>query len=216
MRYINKTILFLLLITANASPSQTNREDEPYCDERSTPKVEITDSDATILGLTIGRASLKDVQAKLGSTEERDLSVCYVSPIDGTVLVFYSGVMASGWKNITRFDLWSREAAFPHTSQCTSSNSVSRSLRTQSGIRLGLTKADLEQILGKPTKRGSKSDRYNFLCRRKMTEDEIKGFKTANNWDVRSDPYFDRMSWVEVRYMDSTTSRIEISEIESY
>jgi len=80
---------------------------------------------------------------------------------------------------------------------------------------VGLTKTDLERIVGKPTER-SRSVKYNYLCRKKMTEDEVKGFKTANNWDVRRDPYFDRMSWIEVWYRDSTTSRIEIGEIETY
>ena len=223
MRCANRAILFLLLVVTVVSPAQTRREDEPYCDEKSAKKVGITNADATILGLAIGRASLKDVQAKLGSAnvtrvlreEESDVSICYVSPADGTVLVFYSGVMGGG-KDITWFALWSREAAFPHTSQCTPSKLVSRSLGTQSGLRLGLTKADLERIVGKPTERGPESVKYNYLCRKKMTEDEIKGFKTANNWDVRSDPYSDRMSWIEVWYGDSTTSRIEIGEIESY
>lgn len=213
----------MLLVVTVVSSAQTRREDEPYCDQKSAKKVEITDADATILGLAIGRASLRDVQAKLGSAEvtrvsreeESDVSICYVSPTDGTVLVFYSGVMGGG-EDITWFALWSHEAAFLHTSQCTPSKLVSRSLRTQSGIRLGLTKAALERIVGKATEHGPKSVMYNYLCRKKMTEEEIKGFKTANNWDVRSDPYFDRMSWIQVHYKDSTTSRIEIGEIESY
>jgi hypothetical protein len=55
-------------------------------------------------------------------------------------------------------------------------------------------------MLGKPTSLGRTPTKYEYLCRRKMTEDEIKGFKTANNWDVSKDPYFDRMSWIEVHY----------------
>jgi hypothetical protein len=164
MRHANKTVLFLLLITAVGATGQTNPGDEPFCDSLSAQKVEISDADATILELRIGRASLKDVQAKLGSAnltrvahgEESDVSICYVSAIDGTVLVFYSGAMG-GWKNITWFALWSREAAFPHASQCMSSKAVSRSLHTKSGIRLGLTKADLEQIAGKPTEHSAQS-----------------------------------------------------------
>jgi len=49
-----------------------------------------------------------------------------------------------------------------------------------------------------------------------MTEEEIKGFKTVNHWDVTSDPYFDRMSWIEVRLRKLDASRIEIGQIESY
>ena len=92
---------------------------------------------------------------------------------------------------------------------------VSQGLRTPSGVRLGLTKADLERILGKPKERGTKSLKYSYLCRKKMTEEEMTRFKTMD-WDVRSDPYFDRMSWIEVRYTESTTSRIEVGEITSY
>lgn len=224
MRHVNKTaISLLLLITAMTAPGQTNPEDEPFCDARSGTRVEITDADATILGLTIGRASLKDVQAKLGTAsvrrvshdEESDVSVCYVSPLDGTVLVFYSGAMG-GWKDITWFALWSREATFPHASQCATSKAVSRSLHTQSGIGLGLTNADLEQIVGKPTEHATRSLKYNFLCRRKMTADEINRFKVANDWDVQNNPYFDRTSWIEVRHTGSTATRIEVGSLDSY
>ncbi len=49
-----------------------------------------------------------------------------------------------------------------------------------------------------------------------MTPGEIKGFKDTNNWDVRRDPYFDRMSWIELHYVKSASSRIEVGRIESY
>jgi hypothetical protein len=48
-----------------------------------------------------------------------------------------------------------------------------------------------------------------------MTEEQIKGFK-ANNWDVTKDPYLDRMSWIDVRYVNSIAARLEIGRIESY
>jgi hypothetical protein len=223
MRRLTVSIMFLLLALTGFSPAQTRREDEPFCDDKFAKRVEITDEDAAILGFKIGHATIKDVQARLGSAnvvrvsreEESDVSICYLSPVDGTVLVFYTGVMGGG-KDITWFAVWSREAAYPHVSRCTPSKLVTRSLRTQSGLRLGLTKSEFERIVGKPTQDGPKAAEYNYLCRRKMTEDEIKSFKTGNNWDVSEDPYFDRMSWIEAWYRDSTTSRIEIGEIESY
>jgi hypothetical protein len=89
MRCFNRAILAVLLVANVVCPAQTRREDEPNCDEKSVTKVEITGSDATILGLAIGRASLKNVQAKLGNAnvtrvsqeEESDVSICYVSPV---------------------------------------------------------------------------------------------------------------------------------------
>src|SRR5947209_3193156 len=97
--------LILGMITCSA---QARRGQKPLCDQQRTKKVEITDADATILGFGIGHASLKDVKAKLGSAktervsreEGSDISMCYVSPVDGTLLAFFSGVMG-GWKDIT-------------------------------------------------------------------------------------------------------------------
>ncbi len=222
MRVFKGVCVLLLFITGVASSAQTSRAAEPYCDETSAKRVEITDADTTILGLTIGRTSLKDAQEKLGKAEvtrvsreeESDVSVCYVSPADGTVLVLYSGAMG-GWKDITWFALWSREAAFQHSPQCTPSTLVSRRISTDSGLHLGQPKEQLERIVGKPKSVERAHAKYEYLCRRKMTDDEIKGFK-ANNWDISKDPYLDRMSWIEVRYRDQMASRIEVGEIESY
>src|SRR2546429_7490493 len=163
------TFLILGMITCAA---QTRREQEPLCDQQKTKRVEITDADATILGFAIGNASVKDVQAKLGSAkiervsreEESDTAMCYVSPVDGTVLVFYSGAMG-GWKDITWFAIWSREAPYPNPSQCASSPLISQNLATDSGLRLGLTKNELEGIAGRPTKAGSASAKCDYICR---------------------------------------------------
>lgn len=218
------TVLFLsLFFTSVSGLAQTRREDEPDCGGKGPKKVEIADADATILGFEIGRSSLKDVQAKLGHAtisrvsreEESDISICYVSPADGTVLVFYSGVMGGG-TDITWFAVWSREARFPKASQCSKSNLVSRKITTASGLGLGLTKETWERKLHSLTHSGRTSMKYEYICRSKMTEDEIKRFKTENNWDVTNDPYFDRMSWIEAQFADSRTSRLEVGRIESY
>lgn len=212
--------LMLGIVTCLA---QTRRAEEPICDRQSSKRVDIADGDAMILGFAIGRASLENVQVKLGRTEtyrvsrdeESDVAICYVSPADGTVLALYSGAMG-GWKDITWFALWSREAVFPNKSRCAKSDEISRHLITQSGLGLGLTAAELKRIAGTPTKVSVFSMKYDYVCRQKMTEDEIKGFKMRNNWDVSSDPYFDRMSWIDVHFKNAIASRIEIGRIESY
>jgi hypothetical protein len=224
MRYLKGFIFSLLVIASISAAAQTRHESEPYCDHKSAGKLQIADADAIIIGLGIGQASLQDVQAKLGRAkitrvsrdEESDVSVCYVSPTDGTVLVFYSGAMG-GWTEITRFAVWSRAAAFPHASQCTPSKLVSWNIAAESGLHLGPTRQEIEKIAGKPRTSAPASAKYEYVCRRKMTEAEIKSWKTGpNNWDVTKDPYFDRMSWMDVPYMESAASRIEIGKIESY
>jgi len=212
-----------LLALAIVSSAQNNGQREPLCSEDSKSRVEVADANMSILGLAIGHASLKDVQARLGNArtvpvskeEESDVALCYVSPTDGTVLIFYSGSMA-GWVDVTGFALWAREAQYPRASDCLSSKLVSRSLATTGGVRLGLTKEELQRLLGQPTGFGKASIKYQYVCRRKMTDDEIKRFKTVNNWDVASDPYFDVSSTVDVRLIDSQVSRLQISKIESY
>lgn len=223
MSGLRKGAVAAVLLVVGFCSAQTRREDEPFCERSNKSKVEIADADATILGFKIGTSTLKEVQAKLGQAkptpvsreEESDVSICYISPVDGTVLVFYTGVMG-GDEDVTRFALWSRQAAFPRSSQCTSSNVISHSLSTKSGIRLGLTKEDFETIAGKPISPTSNPVKYEYLCRSKMTEDEIKGFKSANNWDVSADSYFDRTSWIKAWYGKATISRVEVGEIESY
>jgi hypothetical protein len=217
-----QVMAYFLLFGVITCSAQTSHENEQICDQQRAKKVDIADADATILGFAIG-ASLKDVQAKLGSAkvervsgdEESDVAICYVSPTDGTVLVFYSGAMG-GWKNVTWFALWSRNAAFPHASRCTPSAEVSQKLSTQSGLRLGLTEAQVKGIAGTATSPARSSVKYDYVCRRKMTDEEIRRFQTVNDWDLTSDPYFDRMSWVGVHFANAMVSRIEIGRIESY
>jgi hypothetical protein len=57
---------------------------------------------------------------------------------------------------------------------------------------------------------------YDYICRQKMTDNDIKRFKTANDWDVTRYPYFDRISWIDVHFNKGIASRIEIGRIESY
>jgi hypothetical protein len=221
MRLKLLTTMFAALASTFCS-GQTRTEQEPVCRQQQARRVEIADADATIFGFTIGRTSLKEIQAKLGPAklervsreEESDVSVCYRSE-DGTVVVFYSGSMG-GWKDIRRFALWSQEAAYPHASRCTVSATVTKHASTQSGIRLGLTREQLSQAAGMPTKASGSSATYDYICRREMSQEEISSFKTVNNWDVRSDPYFDRMSWIDAHFSDSKLSHVEVGRTDSY
>jgi len=106
-------LMVLLLLVVTIVSAQTRRQAEPICTENGPKRVQVNDTDLSILGLAIGKSSLSDVQAKLGHAslvrvskeEESDVSICYVSPTDGTVLAFYSGAMG-GWQDLTWFALW--------------------------------------------------------------------------------------------------------------
>jgi hypothetical protein len=216
-------LLLGLLLAYSTLSAPALPKDEPECAKQGMGKLELADEDLTILGLTIGRASLKDVETKLGlarsiqahgdATASR--TICYVSPADGTVLEFGAGPMG-GFTDVTEFEIWSREAKFPNASACRPSTLVHRGISTKSGIRLGLTLDELNKIVGKNPKARDSVAQYELLCRRKMTPEEIKAFKTRNNWDVSASPYFDMVSTVEAHFAGSGASRIMIYKGESY
>jgi len=210
-------ITLLLLSTSSA---QVPSAGEPECNKQGIGKLQLSKADVTILGLTIGTTSLKDVKAKLGQTGSlpthgRSTTICYVSPTDGTVLTFGASGMG-GFEDVTEFEIWSREAKFPSVSACTPQKLISHSLTTASGIRLGLTAKQLSAIVGALPKSRNAVTQYQLSCRQKMTAEEIKGFKTANNWDVSENPYFDVTSFVEAHFINSEVSRISVAKIESY
>jgi hypothetical protein len=191
----------------SSSSAQVPSPDEPECSRQGIGKLQLSKEDVTILGLTIGSASLKDVKAKLGETDSLPThgsasasnTICYVSPTDGTVLTFGASGMG-GFTDVTEFALWSREAKFPSVSACRPQKLVSRSLSTASGIRLGLTAKRLSAIVSVLPKSRNAVVKYELSCRRKMTADEIAGFKTANNWDVKENPFIDVSSFVEAHF----------------
>jgi hypothetical protein len=216
-----KVSLLMMVVWLSASPAQIPSESEPECNKQGVGKLQLTREDTTILGLTIGSASLKDVEAELGPAnvlpriESSPDTICYVSPTDGTVLIFGAGAMG-GFVDVTDFAIWSHEAKFPNASACLPSKLVSRSLSTPSGIKLGLSVEQLSAIVGTVPTTKHAEVHYELSCREKMTAEDIKRFKTAKNWDVPENPFFDVSSFVKAQFTSSKASRIYVAKLESY
>jgi hypothetical protein len=210
-------LVVILLLGFAAMRAQTSSDDEPVCTEQGLGKLQLTKEDTTILGLAIGTASLKDVEAKLGEADtlprhgsaSAPNTICYVSPTDGTVLTFGAGPMG-GFVGITEFSIWSADAKFPSRSACHPSTAVSRKLSTNSGIKLGLTAGQLSKIIGTQATTKLGVTHYELMCRKEMTVDEIKGLSASER------PYFDVSSFVEIHFMGSGASHIDIAKIVSY
>jgi hypothetical protein len=212
--------LFLIMVLW-LSPAQTPTENAPECNKQSVRKLQLTQEDITILGLTIGRDSLKEVQAKLGPTkilprnESSPETVCYVSPTDGTVLSFGAGAMG-GFVGVTEFALWSREAKFPNVAACLPSKLISRELSTPSGIKLGLSLQQLSTIVGAVPSNKHAETHYELSCSQKMTAGQMKGSTTANHGDIPGNAFFDVSSFVEATFSSSRASRICVAKVESF
>ena len=214
----------MLVIEFVILPINTRSDDAPDCTKQGVGKLQLTIEDTTILGLTIGSASLKDVGAKLGQAQlllddgsrsvTASRTICFVSPADGTVLTFGAGPLG-GFVDVTEFSIWSREAKFPNVSACNPSKLVSRGLSTTSGIRLGLNVNQINNVIGKHATNHRAVMHYEMGCRRKMTPDEVERFKRANNSDAPEYPYFDVTSFVNAYLTSASASRIDIAKVES-
>src|ERR1700730_2196148 len=218
MRFVsNGLVLFLLIMDFAGSPTQAQSDDAPDCSQQGVGKLQLTKEDTTILGLTIGNSSMKDVEAKLGQAHVLPLhgsasashTICFVSPTDGTVLTFGTNGMG-GFVDLVEFAIWSPEAKFPNVSACSHSKLVSRDLSTTSGIKLGLSVKQLSNIVGKRAATQRAEVHYQLWCRQRMTPDEIKRFDPTNNSDVSERPYFDVGSFVDAHFASVGASQIAI------
>jgi hypothetical protein len=214
-------LLALLIVNVAASPIPARSDDEPECTKQGLGKLQLAKEDLTILGLTIGSTSMTDVQAKLGQAQvlpvHGDVSashtICYMSPTDGTVLTLGTNGPGGGYVDLSEFAIWSREAKFSNVSACSQSKLVSRDLSTPSGIKLGLSLKQLNNIVGKRATTQRAVAHYELLCLQKMTPDEMKHFPASG---VAERPYFDVFSSVDAYFAGAGASRISITKSITY
>lgn len=106
----------------------------------------------TLFGLTIGSASIAQVQEKLGAAnvvklgniDGRPKAVCYRSASDDTVVVFEAGPLG-GFDQVTGVTVASGTAFAPPLRDCATSAKISRALAAAGTLRLG---ADINAVAG--------------------------------------------------------------------
>lgn len=138
---------------------------------------QIDKSHLTVLGFTIGKHSLQDVQSMLGQTETFSVKehapsqICYVSKEpDKTIIIFEAGAMGS-WKYLTGFRIMSDKTKFPEVSKCKEFNMISRDIKTKSGIKLGISKNKFRTMFGKPIKEIDNNWFYVYHALKKQGKD---------------------------------------------
>ncbi len=145
----NLSLLIVLLIIPAAMPRCAGNQNTPG---------DAYQSQVSILDLTLGKNTLADVRAKLGAArvEERGHTsawtrqICYISATgDGTKLTFKSSVIGGG-VYLTGFAISQAGDVVNVNRSCKPSFSVSRGLRTEGGIGLGLSKSQVIALLGQP------------------------------------------------------------------
>jgi len=218
-------ILFFVIpigLTAGAQNEKIAIGDHEFYVSKDELRHEIPDdSHLTVLGFTIGKNSLREIQASLGpakiiqESEHAPSQICYQSAqkTDGTILIFEAGPLGA-WQTLTSFVIQSTSSSI-ESNRCHQTDLVSQKIHTKSGIKLGLTQKQLRVILGVPTKVIKNNWFYLYQSQRKMTQEEIE--RLASKWPIaRQQPYFDVNCFIQITYSNSKLTKIMIGKAESF
>jgi hypothetical protein len=127
-----------------------------------------------ILGITLGRSTREDVDRILGPAKDspalnpEEAVRCYASPeSDRTIL------QLQNWMgDVIGFRLF--RGTTEEVSRCALTSRISDSISTNSGLRLGISRRQVINLLGSPTKRGANLLSYQSAFLRALTTEERK------------------------------------------
>jgi hypothetical protein len=117
---------------------------------------EIGDQVFTVAGFTIGKATLADVQKRLGSAqflprkESSPYVIGYLFEDQNMAVLFEAGALG-GWERLTGISLVSRGRLKPNIPLSKVGKSGGSTISTESGLRLGMGKDEIISALGRPS-----------------------------------------------------------------
>jgi hypothetical protein len=173
-----------------------------------------------ILGFTLGKSTLADVEAKLGksaarrcsSGEEASKGLCYL--VGDTTVVFESG-FSGGWKVLDGYKVISDGSQRSCYRRCPRASQVTNEVRTEGGLELGLTREKLIALLGRPKEsRGSKLT-FEWESRQAMTKEQVKAESETFNSPI-TDPYYDVQDTIRVTLTESRVAEFSVNHVVSY
>ena len=211
------TLLTILLIAVTAVTAE------------AVTKVRQSDIDrvhVTILGITVGVDGMARVEKRLGRTKSFNFNrgtrkspvdaLCYVSADseDATRLLFVTGPEGRESK-VAQARITAGDVEVKYGLRCLTSKAVGKGLATASGLRLGMSPAEVKSVLGSPTDESNGFLGYEFHLQRKLTEKEIRKIE-PDRPAVRKYPYQDTSSSVEARFADGILKRLDIIRFSTY
>ena len=175
-----------------------------------------------ILGFTLGKSTLADVEAKLGKSaarkcsreEEASKEVCYLAGKDQTRVVFEAG-FSGGWKELDGYKVIAGSLQRPCYRQCPRASQVTSDVQTEGGLKLGLTREQLIALLGPPKQtRGNKLS-FQWQSRQAMTKEQQEAESKTFKSPVK-DAYYDVQDTIEVTLADSKVVEFAVHHIVTY
>jgi hypothetical protein len=175
-----------------------------------------------MLGFTLGKSTLADVESKLGKSaarkcsreEEASKEVCYLAGEGKTIVVFEAG-FSGGWKELDGYKVIEGSLQRPCYRQCPRAAQVIGDVQTEGGLKLGLTREQLIALLGPPKRtRGNKLS-FVWQSRQAMTKEQQEAASRTFKSPV-TDPNYDVQDAIEVMLADSRVIEFEVQHIVTY
>jgi hypothetical protein len=141
---------------------------------------ELQSSNFSLAGVTLGQGGVEAITTSLGQApeiERGDAStgrsqLCYGSPANsGVHVIFEFG------EDESVFYLFSDGATWKGSKYCVQSKRVSKRLSTPSGLKLGLTRSEVEAVLGHPDATTADEFVYSRKFHKKSTPKEFETFR---------------------------------------
>jgi len=101
---------------------------------------------------------------------------------DGTALVVGEGEL------VDEFEVLGREMPFPARPRCAKSRLVTRNLATANGLRIGISRSDVEAKVGAPSRAGKRWLQRTCNSRKPMTDDDRDAWQAppGTQWAILS------------------------------
>jgi hypothetical protein len=169
-----------------------------------------------MLGFTLGKSTLADVEVRLGKSELRKCAIeeeqaCYVAGTSRTRMVFEAVPVGclEGFRVISGS---LRESCYRG---CPRAYQLTGDLQTEGGLRLGLTREKLIALLGRPKEARGNRLTFEWDSRKAMTKEEEQRESKTFNAPV-TDAYWDVEDIIDVTLADSKVVEFEVSHVVTY
>lgn len=180
------------------------------------------DSNLKILGFGVG-APFEEIAAKLGHVTDvqrgdaasgRD-QICYVSLAGDVHLIFELGEVEGV------FYLFENGPKWKGDNFCARSTKVNKSLSTARGLKLGMSPAQVEAILGKPSSTAKDKLIYDFEFKKKTSPQSLQQLRQSHpemsEQEFRSNyEFFDVTDYIEVHFSDSKLTYLAVANMNVY
>jgi len=174
----------------------------------------IRSTNLTLLGFTLGRDEVSDLERRLGNAQpssapEHDMTQrCYQSKGPDRIVVVFKDWVGT----LSGFRVYKSASDIP---LCTKAAFAESDLSTASGLKLGLTRERVIQILGKPTKEVRGHLVYRDESEKPLTDEDVARFKRRHPGESISDLQVWNFTEIKLFFSQSILSSIEVTHTET-